>query len=437
MFRRSIGPLLAGMLVACLAVILLYNLPPIHERLAWRLDSLRVQLRRALNPPEQVVFVPKEQLAAAVEATLGAMTATAAAAVPTILTPTPALATTEAPLASLTPTATATLAPTAIPAQALLSGITHEYQKFNNCGPANLSMALSYWGWDGDQRDTAAYLRPGEYDKNVSPHEMVAFVTEKTDLKAVARVAGDLEILKNFIAAGFPVLIEKGYDPEHDDWMGHYLTLNGYDDAQSQFIAQDSLIMPDFPLPYQTVEERWRDFNFVYIVIYSPEREAEVFSILGAQSDPAANFQAAQDLASAEILQLSGRDLFFAWFNLGSALVAQEDFAGAAAAYDNAFAAYPTIPEAERPWRLMWYEHGPYAAYYHTGRFQDVINLANNTFFALGEYTLEESFYWRGLAKQALQDYNGALFDLRKALELNPNFTLASQALQEIGATAP
>jgi len=66
-----------------------------------------------------------------------------------------------------------------------------------------------------------------------------------------------------------------------------------------------------------------------------------------------------------------------------------------------------------------------------------VINLANNTFFALGEYTLEESFYWRGLANQALGNINEAIFDLRKVLELNPNFSLAREALRDLGVEAP
>ena len=160
-------------------------------------------------------------------------------------------------------------------------------------------------------------------------------------------------------------------------------------------------------------------------------------AILGPQADETQNHQAAAELASQETTTLSGRDLYFAWFNLGSNLVALEDYAGAAQAFDSAFAVYPTIPEDERPWRVMWYRIEPYAAYYHTGRYQDVVNLANNTFFALGEYTLEELFYWRGLANQALGDLKVATFDLRKALELNPNFTPAREALRELGIEVP
>jgi len=35
---------------------------------------------------------------------------------------------------------------------------------------------------------------------------------------------------------------------------------------------------------------------------------------------------------------------------------------------------------------------------------------------------LEESFYWRGMARQALGDTPGAIEDLKKSIELNPHF---------------
>jgi tetratricopeptide (TPR) repeat protein len=389
------------------------------------------------NPPEQVVFVPQEQLDIIVQNTLAAMTPSLAATF-TPGTVLPATVTESGSTATPTVTPTMTPSPTPIPDQFLLTGIRHEYQKFNNCGPANLSMALSFWGWEGNQNITGSYLRFSEFDKNVMPGEMLAFVEDTTELEALIRVGGDLQLIKNLIAAGFPVVIEKGYDPPDDDWMGHYLTLNGYDDSQEKFTAQDSLIMPDYPLPYDVVEQRWRDFNNVYLVIYPKERRDQLSAILGPQLDQNANFESAVQKARQEIEQLTGRELYFAWFNLGSNLLALEDFSGAAAAYDQAFAVYlyPTIPENERPWRVMWYQDGPYEAYYHMQRYQDVINLANNTFFALGEYTLEESFYWRGMAKLALDDFNGAVFDLKKTLELNPRYTPAQIALEELGVDA-
>jgi tetratricopeptide (TPR) repeat protein len=432
MAKRLLGFFVVMVCILCLASIVIYNLPPFHERLSWKLADLRSQVRRMINPPEQIVFVPQDQIDDVVAATIAAMT------------PSPLPTNTPAPdqtptfvqtMASVVPSITPTLtpSPTPIPDQILLTGILHEYQQFNNCGPANLSMALSYWGWGGNQSDTGSYLRNSAMDKNVMPHEMQSFVINETEYQALIRVGGDLQTIKKFLAAGFPVVIEKGYDPPDDDWMGHYLTLSGYDDQLGRFTAQDSLIMPDYPLPYDQVEQYWRDFNHVFLVIYPQERTSEIVSILGDQFDETANYEFAVQKAQEEIEELTSRELYFSWFNLGSNLVALGDYAGAADAFDQAFLIYPSIPEDERPWRVMWYREEPYEAYYNMGRYEDIINLANTTFFALGEYTLEESFYWRGMAKLALDDYNGAVFDLKKTLELNPKYTPARSALEELG----
>ena len=63
-------------------MIVFYNLPPVHQRLAWRVAGWQAQVRRALNPPEQRVFVPQGQaepvaLETVVEATWQALQVTA------------------------------------------------------------------------------------------------------------------------------------------------------------------------------------------------------------------------------------------------------------------------------------------------------------------------------------------------------------------------
>lgn len=424
MRRQHIIILISGVVTLCLLAGVLYNLPPIHDRLAWRVDNLRVKIQRYFNPPEEVVFTPQEQVEAIVDATLTALAPTS--------TPTVLAGPTETPAPSATPS----LTPTPIPASVALEGIRHEYQKFNNCAPASLSMALSYWGWTGDQIEARAYLRPSfeADDKNVNAFELVDFVEKQTDLDALWRVGGDLDMLKRLLAAGFPVLIEKGLDPHDDAWMGHYQVISGYNDAKGQFRVYDSYEGPPeaYGVPYETIAQFWRHFDFVYVVIFPPERAAQVQSILGPNSDPLWNFQAAAELALAEANSLSGREQFFAWYNRGTSLVFLQDYAGAAQAYDNAFAIYATLSEEERPWRVLWYQDGPYAAYYYTGRYQDVLNLAHTALVTVDKPVLEETYYWRGLAKEALGDHEGALEDLNRAFALNPNSTSAGAELQRI-----
>ena len=55
------------------------------------------------------------------------------------------------------------------------------------------------------------------------------------------------------------------------------------------------------------------------------------------------------------------------------------EYPGAAAAFDQAFAVYAGLPEAERPWRTLWYQTGPYWAYFYSVQYQRVIDLANTT----------------------------------------------------------
>jgi hypothetical protein len=424
----------------CLAGLTLYHLPPLHERLAWRLESLRTQVRYALNPPDQAVFVPQQGLDQLVQTSLPELAPSSAPSAlhtptPTLLPPTP---TWPGPTATWLPSPTATPTATPLPASIYLSGIRHEWQSFNNCGPTNLAMALSFWGWTGDQRDTRAYLRPHPDDYNVLPEEMLAFVETQTGLEALLRVAGDLDLLKRLLAAGFPLIIEMGHHPSDDWWMGHYLVLNGYDDAWGRFISQDSLVMADFPLPYEDLQQGWwRDFNYLYLVIYPPERESQLLTLLGPHADPHYNNQHALQLAEAELQVLQGRDLFFAWYNKGSSLVNLGQFGPAAEAYDQAFTLYQALPEKQRPWRIGWYQSGPYQAYFHTGRYQDVIQLADTTLNVFAKPPLEESLYWRGLARAATGDLDGAISDFKLAVDLNLTFAYGQAELEQLGVIYP
>ena len=425
MHRQHLLLVILGILGLCLLPALIYNLPPVHDRLAWRVATLRVQVKRFFNPPEQVIFVPQEQVDAIVHATLTAM--------PLTLTQTALPGSTETPLPSPVPSPTLS----AIPQSIALSGIRHEYQKFNNCAPASLSMILSYWGWSGDQYQTRAYLRPSFEidDKNVNPFEIVDYVKKNTGYDAVWRVGGNLETLKRLLAAGFPVLIEKGLEDPHDhSWLGHYQILSGYDDARGQFLVYDSYEGPPeaYGVPYDVIGQFWRHFNFNYVVIFPAERLAEVNAILRSDSDPLVNFQNAANLAQAEANGLRGREQFFAWFNLGTNLVYLQDYATAAQAYDMAFSLYPGLPNQERPWRVLWYQDGPMNAYYHTGRYQDVINLAQSALVNVDKPVLEETYYWRGMAKAGLGDRQGAVEDLTRAYTLNPNSTPAGADLQSL-----
>lgn len=428
--RRPVLSLAIAIPAVLLLGIVLYNLPPVHERLVWRVSELRSKLQYAINPPEEVVFIPGSTQIATPTVLLTrqpSFTPTRSAS------PTPAQTGT---VATPLPSVTATLTPTPVPGQVLLGSIIHEYQKWNNCGPANLAMQLSFWGWQGDQLVTAAFLKPNPRDKNVMPYEMAAFVEQETDLQALVRYGGDQLTLKRFIAAGFPVIVEKGFEgATFDGWMGHYEVVNGYDDALEQFDVQDSYLGPDLAVPYADMESQWRAFNYTYILVFPADRQTEISDLLGAQANERENLLYTAEKASAEIFTTEGRDRYFAWYNRGSSLVLLQDYAGAAQAYDEAFALYSDIPETERPWRMVWYQTGPYFAYFYSGRYYDVLNLADTAIETATEPSIEESFYWRAMAKAALGDTSGAITDFRASLEWHPGFQPSTYQLELMGET--
>ncbi len=427
------NPTLKKLLIALAALVLLavlaLSLPPLRESIAWRVENVLTRVRFALNPPEKVDFALSSPTAAAVPS-LPAPTVTATQAA----TPTPAEATPQPP----TPT------PTPLPPSASLAGVTYQTQHgfFNYCAPANLYMGLRFWNWQGDIDELGPMLKPFAKDKNVMPYEMVYYVNTYTQLKAIERVGGDLDLLKRLIAAGYPVLIEKGFRTRdihgQISWMGHYNFVTGYDDDRQIFIVQDSYIKENYQVDYSLLGEEWLSFNYTYILIYPPEKEAEVLTLLGPDADEITNIQSALEKASAEIYQTEGTNQFFAWYNYGTNLVKLQDFGGAAQAFDNALAIYNSLPDdlTVRHYRILWYATGPYFAYYYTGRYSDVIQLATDNSIALvkdDEPALEESFYWRAMARVALGETGGAVEDVQTCLQYHEGFEPCVLLAQQLG----
>ncbi len=438
--RRFRDVLLLVVLPLLLLSAFLYLLPPIRERVDYHVEQLRLQIRYALFPPENAVFTPQnqqDQVAQIVQQTMQALTLTPRPEVVATYTPSPTP--TRGPSSTPEPTATITPSPTPLPPAVALKGVRYvdQHGAYNYCAPANLAMGLSYWGWKGTRSDTGQILKPFDRDLNVMPYEMVDYVTNQTDLKAVWRSGGTLDTLKTFTAAGFPVLVEKGaYMLDLTGkvtWMGHYQVITGYNDRTQEFIAQDSFYRPDFPVTYAEMEKGMRAFNGVFIVIYPPDREADVNALLGPYAEEQSADQIALKRADMEKDSLTGIDQYFAWFNRGTSLVRLQDYAGAASAYDQAFKLYELLPKDSRPWRMLWYQTGPYFAYFYSGRYQDVVDLASLTINNANNPYLEESFYWRGLAYRTIGKPDEAVQDFKTALEYHPGFAPALEQLSQMG----
>ena len=417
-----------------LTAIGLYQIPAIGDRAYYYVASARARVQYFFHPPAEASFNPQGQgtLLPEVVATLTAMAPTAT---PTLQpSPTPTAMPTEAPTITPTITSTPTPTPTPIPTAKVLKGVKQEMQKFNNCGPTNLAMLLSYWGWEGDQTVTAAVLKPRREDRNVMPYEMLDYVNAHTEFTGVVRYGGNIDLVKKLVAAGYPVLIERGYINAKEGWMGHYGIITGYDDAKQRVNIPDSYL-GDITMSYDEISRYWDQFDNIYLVVYPYDKTEEVARILGPQWDKDYNLRFALEQTTARIDHLEGMDLFFAWYSRGSILVELQDYAGAAKSYDQAFAIYDQLPTDQRPWRVFWYQTGPYFAYFNTARYQDVLDLANYVLDITPEDAIPETWVWRGRANKMLENWDTAVNDFKTALVWHPDWWVAENELAAMGVT--
>ncbi|MDT8305578.1 MAG: C39 family peptidase [Anaerolineae bacterium] len=380
--------------------------------------------------------VPAERRAALLQTHLPTVMPTAfpPATMPPTFTPLPSLPApaTQAPLPSETPTAepspspTPTASATPFPLTPVapgvsLDGVTYHAQMWNNCGPATLTMNLSYYGIGEHQRVGAAFLKPNADDKNVSPDQLLAYAYQH-GLDGVVRSGGDLNLLRRFIANGFPVIVETWIEPDDHGGMGHYRLLTAYDEGT--FTAQDSYYGPNRRLYGQELDLGWRVFNHKFIVLFPPEEREVVEALLGPLVDDETMYTST--LRTAQEEAAAAPDDVFAWFNLGTAYTRLNQPEAAADAFD----------EARRiglPLRMLWYQFEPFEAYLAVGRYDDVIELGYVTAYTASGH--EEAYFYEALGYLGKGNLEMTVSRLRKALDYNPNYEPAAAALDEIGAS--
>jgi tetratricopeptide (TPR) repeat protein len=417
--NEKMGAVLAGFFVGLfLLVVILFQVPAIQDRISWRIDFGLTYLRGIVYPvrPMPTAMPQPAGVSTEVAVVSTARPMLVSTAVPS---PTPAAADIET---SPTPVPTAT----ALPGQVELPAPAYEKQDLNNCGPATLAMHLRFYGWQGDQRTISDLVKPRREDRNVNVEELAGYGNTKVvGIEVEYRVGGDLDLMRQFIAAGIPVTIEEAFIMEEnywlndDRWAGHYVLLTGYDDTAQTFTVQDSFLGANRSIPYDVVDINWKAFNRVYILAYPPDLRPVVKSILGPHWDVAYNRQHALDQAQNEVDNDSTDS--FAWFNMGTNLVYFEKYSQAVAAYDNA-------RSAGLPQRMLRYQFGPFFAYFHTGRTDELI--------ALTDYALErtpnseEAMLWRGWALYRQGKKTDAVKWFTDALEARPGYSDALYGLE-------
>jgi tetratricopeptide (TPR) repeat protein len=355
-------------------------------------------------------------------------------------TETPVSNTSDAtPLPTQTPSPMPTNTPTPepLPVSHILEGMGVVRQTFNNCGPANLTQTLNYLGYNITQEEVADYLKPNSEDRNVSPWQIRDYVNERTggSFKASAHSGGTMELLKRFIAAGYPVVIEKGYELPGQGWWGHYLTVFGYDDEKEILYSQDSFLGPwdgsGRTDDYTEFEFYWQQFNYTFYVVYYPSQEAEVQAILGpVLSEPMEMWRMVAARAQAETE--ADPENVFAWFNLGTALTEIGASTGESQYYQGGAQAYDKARELGLPPRMLWYQFRPYLAYLRVDRQDDVIALADATLETQGGRNVEETYWYKGVALEEQGFITEAITNYQAALEVNRNAYYAQISLDAL-----
>ena len=396
------------------AGLILFRIPRFNRAISWRMDVAITYARRLLNP---VRSMPTPSVSKQPNVV--------------VITPTASLSASDvqpSPTPEITPTPT--LVPTPIPMQVQLTppafDEVRDMQDWNNCGPATLALQLRYWGWQGDQYDISEVIKPTRDDRNVNVEELVYYVRNRSGwLNAEYRVGGDLEMIKKLIAAGIPVMLEESFEvdrqywPSDDLWSGHYRLITGFDDASQMFTAHDTEIGPNQKVSYTDTDINWQSFNRVYVIVYPPDMEEAVISILGEQWDMDVNRQKALEMAERETQE--DPDNAFAWFNLGNNLAYFARWNESAQAFDAA----RTIG---LPQRMFRYQFTPFMAYFHSLRTDDLMAL---TKYALDiTRTSEEAMLWRGYGLYRLGDKDAALSFFNEALRIRPGYYDATTAIE-------
>ena len=319
--------------------------------------------------------------------------------------------------------------PSALPPVMYLEGLSMVHQNVNRCSSAALTIQLSFFEEARPTyTDMISRLNPYAGDVSVRIEEM-AEASEELGLRAIVRRGGSIDLLKQLVVAGFPVLIENVYYDGPNgwqDWMSHNRVLVGYNDALQEMYFFDPLLGtgPDGrgrAFSYAEVDERWQPFNRDYLVVYREEDEAALQSIIGPNWDMDYNAWWTLQIADEEIAASPNNS--FAHFNRGWALNQMGEFEEAATSFD-------TARSIGLPWRMLWYEFGPFEAYLAVGRYDDVINLVYSVLQTTDG--VEEMYYYIAQAFEGQGDRQRAIGNLEAALYRNRYFTEASDLLREL-----
>lgn len=244
-------------------------------------------------------------------------------------------------------------------------------QTFNNCGPASLSMMLSYYGINIGQEDLATQLRPynnvsgDNDDKSVTIPEM-AKKAQEYDLITYHRPGGDTKLIKQFISYDIPVLTRTWLSLGED--IGHYRIIKGFDDEKKIIIQDDSYQGQNLIFSYDDFDVLWSKYNYEYMVAVPHDKKDIAEKIIGQNLDE--EYAWKQALSRSEKILGENPEDVYARFNAAIASYYLNDYKRTVEEYEKI--------ENQLPFRTLWYQKEPIDAYFRLGEYDRVLNITSS-----------------------------------------------------------
>src|SRR3989344_405716 len=307
--------------------------------------------------------------------------------------------------------------------QKTLKNDFHISQTFNNCGPASLSMALSYFGIKASQKVIGDDLRPYQNpqgdndDKSVTLNEMVEKAKEY-GLIPFHRPNGNINLIKYFIAYDIPIIAFTWTKPDED--IGHYRVVKGYDDNSNELIQDDSLQGKNLKFKYDDFNVLWHKFNYEYLVLVPKDKVAIAEAILGENKDESKAWKNAIDILT-KFLEKNPGDvparfsLSISYFYIGDYKKSIEQF---------------EMVQSKLSKRALWYQIEPIQAYFELGDYNKVFEISDNI-LNKGNRAFSELYMLRGKIYLIKGELKNAKAEFEKAVFYNKNMEEAQEALRK------
>ena len=307
---------------------------------------------------------------------------------------------------------------------AILDNPKHVYQTFNNCGPATLSMILSWFGKNVSQKELGDQMRPYQIasgdndDKTIFTYEFVEWA-KRHGLEAVSRVNGDIELLKTFTTNGIPVVVKTWLHVGED--IGHFRIVRGFDEERQVVIQDDSYEGPNKKISYYDFLSMWQPFNYAYVIVYTSEQKDLVEKIIGEEVEEKSAWQNALERAGKES-QLDPENVY-PLFNMSASYYHLNDYENSVTAFEKA--------EGRLPKRMLWYQTEPILSYKELGNYDRVFQITDNVLNS-GNRAYSELYQIRGEIYLTQGERQKAKEEFGKAVLYNKNFEPAKNSLNNL-----